>query len=74
MRYVVPQRLVKGQGQVALYFRVGGAFKPARLTVTSAGKTLKTQKKLIMTPGEMEKVVIDLAQVEGDVSVRVEEG
>lgn len=74
VRYVVPQRLVKGQGQVALYFRVGSAFKPARLTVTSAGKTLKTQKKLIMTPGEMEKVVIDLAQVEGDVSVRVEEG
>lgn len=74
VRYVVPQRLVKGQGQVALYFRVGSAFKPARLTVASAGKTLKTQKKLIMTPGEMEKVVIDLAQVEGDVSVRVEEG
>ena len=34
-RYVVPQRLVKGEGKAALYFRVSAAFQPARLTVTS---------------------------------------
>ena len=73
VRYVVPQRLVKGEGQVALYFRVGNAFKPARLTVKCGETVLKTQKKMIMTPGEMEKVVIDLGKVDGDVTVCVEE-
>lgn len=73
VRYVVPQRLVKGEGQIALYFRVGNAFKPAKLTVACGGKVLKSQKKMIMTPGEMEKVLIDLGQVDGDVTVRVEE-
>ena len=73
VRYVVPQRLVKGEGQVALYFRVGNAFKPARLTVKCGEEVLKSQKKMIMTPGEMEKVVIDLGKVDGDVTVCVEE-
>ena len=73
-RYVVPQRLVKGEGKAALYFRVSAAFQPARLTVTSGGKEIKSVKKRIMTPGEMEKTVIDLGDVAGDVVVRVEEG
>lgn len=73
-RYVVPQRLVKGAGKAALYFRVSAAFQPARLTVTSGGKEIKSVKKRIMTPGEMEKTVIDLGDVTGDVVVRVEEG
>lgn len=74
VRYVVPQRLVKGEGSIALYFRVGSAFKPARLTVSCGDKVLKSQKKMIMTPGEMEKVLIDQGDVDGDVTVRVEEG
>ena len=73
-RYVVPQRLVKGEGKAALYFRVSAAFQPARLTVTSGGKEIKSVKTRIMTPGEMEKTVIDLGDVTGDVVVRVEEG
>ena len=73
-RYVVPQRLVKGEGKAALYFRVSAAFQPARLTVTSGGKEIKSVKKRIMTPGEMEKTVIDRGDVTGDVVVRVEEG
>ena len=73
-RYVVPQRLVKGDGKAALYFRVSAAFQPARLTVTSGGKEIKSVKKRIMTPGEMEKTVIDLGDVTGDVVVRVVEG
>ena len=74
VRYVVPQRLVKGEGEAALYFRVGSAVKPARLTVKCGETVLKTLKKPVMTPGEMEKAVIDLAKVDGDVTVCVEEG
>lgn len=74
VRYVVPQRLVKGEGKAELYFRVGAAFKPARLTISCAERVLVSKKKLVMTPGEMEKAEIDLSQVDGDVTVRVEEG
>ena len=74
VRYVVTQRLVKGEGEAALYFRVGSAVKPARLTVKCGETVLKTLKKPVMTPGEMEKAVIDLAKVDGDVTVCVEEG
>ena len=74
VRYVVPQRLVKGEGEAALYFRVGSAVKPARLTVKCGETVLRTLKKPVMTPGEMEKVVIDLAKADGDVTVCVEEG
>ena len=74
VRYVVPQRLVKGEGEAALYFRVGSAVKPARLTVKCGETVLKTLKKPVMTPGEMEKAVIDLAKVDGDVTICVEEG
>lgn len=73
VRYVVPQQLVKGEGNVALYFRVGSAYKPARLTVKCGDVELKSTKKQIMTPGEMEKVIIDLGKVDGDVTVKVEE-
>ena len=42
---------------------------------TYRGETvLKAQKKMVMTPGEMEKVVIDLGKVDQDVAVCVEEG
>ncbi len=74
VRYAVPQVLSGGaSGKLDLYFRVGNAYKPARLTVTSGGKTLVDRKKQIMTPGEMEKVTVDVTGLTDDVHVRVEE-
>ncbi len=72
VRYVVPQRIRPGSGQVALYFRVGAAYKPALLTIACGDTVLKTQKKRVMTPGEMEKVVIDTQELTGPVTVKVE--
>ena len=73
VRYVVPQVLSTGAaGKIDLYFRVGNAYKPARLTVTCDGKELVNRKKQVMTPGEMEKITIDATGLTGDVHVRVE--
>ena len=73
MRYVVPQVLSTGAaGKIDLYFRVGNAYKPARLSVTCEGKELVNRKKQVMTPGEMEKITIDATGLTGDVHVRVE--
>lgn len=73
VRYVVPQVLSTGAaGKIDLYFRVGNAYKPARLSVTCEGKELVNRKKQVMTPGEMEKITIDATGLTGDVHVRVE--
>ena len=48
--------------------------KLLKLTVKCGETVLKAQKKMVMTPGEMEKVVIDLGKVDQDVAVCVEEG
>ncbi|MDR1598766.1 MAG: FAD-dependent oxidoreductase [Oscillospiraceae bacterium] len=73
-RYVVPQRIsAEPEGMVDLYFRVGDAVKPARLTVRTAdGKTILTRRKKAMTPGEMEHVKVDVSKLTGDVVVVTE--
>lgn len=72
VRYAVPQHLSEAaQGKVDLYFRVGDAYKPARLTVTSGDTVLINRKKQVMTPGEMEKITIDTAKLQGDVVLSV---
>ena len=62
VRYVVPQLLSDGcKGKIDLYFRVGSVCKPARLTVRSGERILIERRKQIMTPGEMEKITVDVS-------------
>lgn len=73
VRYAVPQVLSSdATGKVDIYFRVGSAYRPARLTVTCGDKVLINRKKQIMTPGEMEKITIDVTGLTDDVRVCVE--
>lgn len=73
VRYVVPQQLSDGkEGKVDLYFRVGEVYRPARLKVTSGGRELVSRRKQIMTPGEMEKITIDVSGIADDILVSVE--
>ena len=67
VRYTVPQRIRKGaQGKIDLFFRVGKVCKPGVLTVKCGEKVIATRKKLVMTPGEMEKVTIDTSELNGE--------
>lgn len=69
VRYVVPQRLsADASGKIDFYFRVGGVVKPARLTVKCDGVELVSRKKQIMTPGEMEKVTVEIP-AGGDIEI-----
>jgi len=75
VRYVVPQALsAAASGKHDFYFRVGDVVKPARLTVTSGDKVLIRRKKQIMTPGEMEKITLDITNVSADIQFFVEGG
>ena len=75
VRYVVPQMLSpKAVGKHDFYFRVGDVVKPACLTVTSGDTVLLRRKKQIMTPGEMEKVTLDVTGIDAELQFFVEGG
>ncbi len=75
VRYVVPQRIsADGEGKMQLYFRVGDVYRGARLRVRCGEQILLDKKMRVMTPGEMEKVEIDRADITGPVRVEVVEG
>ena len=75
VRYTVPQRLsAAANGKVDLYFRVGAVYKAATLLVRSGEKELLRRKKPIMTPGEMEKVTVDVTGLTDDVHLTIVEG
>lgn len=72
VRYVVPQRIACGaRGKVDLYFRVSEPSRQAALEVLSGETVILSRRRPVMTPGEMEKVEIDLDKVTADVTVRL---
>ncbi len=73
MRYAVPQRIsADAQGKIDVYFRVGNAYRPAKVVVRCGEEVLATRRKQIMTPGEMEKITIDAAKITGDITLAME--
>ena len=74
VRYTVPQRVTgKASGSVDIYFRVGSAYKPATVIVRCGGQIIARRRKSIMTPGEMEKISVDAAQITGDLTLSIQE-
>lgn len=60
VRYVVPQFLSKSDdlGQLQLKMRVNNVYKNVRLVVMADGEEIYSKKKQIVTPGEMESVIL----------------
>ena len=72
VRYVVPQRIrARASGNLDLYFRVDNVYRGATLEVLCGEDVILRRKRPIVTPGEMEKIAIDLAAVTADVTVRL---
>ena len=64
VRYIVPQRINKETDKdVKLYFRVGQVFKNVKLVVKCGDEVIMSKNKKMMTPGEMENVLIKLDTV-----------
>lgn len=74
VRYTVPQHIsADAEGKIDVYFRVGSAYRPATVCVKCGSETVMTRKKQIMTPGEMEKISIDMSRITGDITLEIEE-
>lgn len=74
--YCLPSKIncrnVSGTQEIA--FRVTGSFKGASVEMVSEGKVIKTFKKPIMIPAEMQKIVVkkeDIADITKEVEIRV---
>lgn len=60
VRYVVPQRLASDgdlEG-VKLFFRVSGIFRDAELLLKADGEVIRSLRRRVMTPGEMENILL----------------
>ncbi len=66
VRYVVPQKIRKDTNyeQISLRMRVANAFRNVELAVLLDGEKIVSRKRPIVTPGEMETVVLNSEMVE----------
>ena len=66
VRYVVPQKIRKDDNyeQISLRMRVANAFKKVEVAVLLDGEKIVSRKKPIVTPGEMETIVLKPELVE----------
>ncbi len=75
VRYCVPHKIsCDSKEDVDVYFRVTEIIKPAVITVESNGEVLLKKKKMIATPGEMEKITLrneDLGKAKDNIKVSV---
>ena len=60
VRYVVPQKIRKNDDpeQISLRMRVANAFKNVEIAVLLDGEKIVSRRKQIVTPGEMETIVL----------------
>lgn len=71
VRYTVPQVIANTSREVDLYFRVADVYRNATLKVTSGDRTLLSQKKIKLAPGEMEHIKLTAEQLTGVSELRL---
>ena len=71
VRYVVPQKIAKNENTepISLRMRVGNVYKNVEIAVLLDGEKIASRKKQIVTPGEMETIVL-----KSDIVEKVKQG
>ncbi len=72
VRYLVPQRLCADELDKKLFFRVDGVYRDCFVTASVGGNTVYRKKRRVLTPGEMENIIISQKDLNGDITVSVE--
>ena len=71
--YVVPQKIDKNiKGDVKFFFRVRDEFKNVKIVVKNGDKVLREKKAPVVTPGEMQTLIIkegELSTLNGEISI-----
>ena len=78
VRYCVPHKISKDAAEdTDIYFRVTDIIKPSYIEAKSGGEVIYKAKKMISTPGEMEKITVkkeELAKAKDTITVSVRSG
>ena len=69
---MLPQKLHSDSGKTELFFRVDNVYRSCRIVAESDGRTLYSGKRLVLAPGEMEKITVDTTGLNAPVTVRLE--
>lgn len=72
VRYALPQRINGGEGGVEIFFRTDNIYKNCKVVAECGGRVLYSKKRMIVAPGEMEKIALDKKDIDGDITVRLE--
>ena len=75
VRYVVPQCVTGFGEELRLFFRADNVYRGAVIRVCSGGRELQKKNRRIVTPGEMETVVLsreELSLLGGEITIEVE--
>ena len=66
VRYTVPAAIDVNRMEETLTvrFRVGNVYRNAAIEVSCNGQVLKSQKKQVLAPGEMEQVILKKSELE----------
>ena len=72
VRYALPQVIHGGSGSVEVFFRTDNVYKNCKVVAECAGRILYSKKRMIVAPGEMEKIALKKEDLDGDVTVRLE--
>ena len=72
VRYALPQRVHRGEGEAEIFFRTDNVYKNCKVVAECGGRVLYSKKRMIVAPGEMEKITLDKSGIDGDVTVRLE--
>lgn len=72
VRYALPQRINGGEGEVEIFFRTDNVYKSCKVVAECGSRTLYSKKRMIVAPGEMEKITLNKSDLDGCVTVRLE--
>lgn len=75
VRYVVPQCVTDVGEEIRLFFRADNVYQGAVVRVFSGNEELRKKNRRIVTPGEMETVVLsreELSRLRGEITIEVE--
>jgi NADPH-dependent 2,4-dienoyl-CoA reductase/sulfur reductase-like enzyme len=72
INYVLPQRIVRGDGEVTLYYRASQILNKPKLIVKTNDKIIFQKRYAVLSPGEMEKITLNKELIEGDITVYLE--
>lgn len=72
VRYTLPQKVMSGDGKVKIFYRVGNIYKNPKLNVKCGDEIIMTRKYQILSPGEMESIMLDKSMIKGDITLELE--